>query len=247
MKTSDFTLGYDLDEWNYYGEKMPIVTDITPPLNSNALICGMAGSGKTYFQTQLFARLVKAEPSGEFYFADYKRDDAFAHLRGCTRYYPYKQTLDALDAVYSRMNARMSGEDETRNPVTLIWDEYFANILSLMNEDKKKAEEVMRKVGVILMDGRSMSIRLITSCQNPYAKAFADGSKINYGMIIVLGAFKRSVYETALLEHIDEVKGREFSRGEGSVWLEQSGLHFIKVPQVRDIEGMNDLCVSALS
>ena len=247
MKNSDFTLGYDLDDWHYYGERTPIVTDISSDTTSHALICGASGSGKSYFQAQFFARLVKAEPDGEFYFADYKRDDSFAHLRGCTRYYPHKRTLDALDALYNRMNARMSGEDETRNPVTLIWDEYIANVLSLLNEDKKKAEVVMNKVSEILMDGRSMSIRLVISTQRPDAKAFPDGSRINCGIIVVLGAYKQSVYKVALPEYMDEVKGRKFRRGEGSVWLERSGLHYIKVPQMRDIEAINDVCVGALS
>jgi len=247
MKNFDFTLGYDLDDWHYYGEKTPIVTDITPPLNSNTVICGMAGSGKSYFESQFFARLVKAEPTGEVYFADYKREDAFAHLQACTRYYPYEQTLDALDTVYCRLNARQSGEDMSRNPITLIWDEYIANILALLNEDKKKAEMVMRQVSKILMLGRSMAIRLIISCQRPDAVAFPVGSRLNYGIIVVLGAFNRSVYEMMMPEYMDKVKGREFRRGEGSVWLERSGLHFIKIPQVRDITGMNDVCRLALS
>jgi len=247
MMNSDFLVGYDLDEWNYFGERTPIVTDISSDTTSHALICGASGSGKSYFQAQFFARLVKAEPSGVFYFADYKRDDSFAHLRGCTRYYPHKRTLDALDVLYSCMQARMSGEDETRHPVTLIWDEYIANILSLMNEDKKKAEVVMNKVSEILMDGRSMSVRLVISTQRPDAKAFPDGSRINCGIIVVLGAYKQSVYKVALPEYMDEVKGRKFRRGEGSVWLERSGLHYIKVPQMRDIEAINDVCVGALS
>ena len=247
MKNSDFVLGYDLDAWKDYGEKSPIITDISPSTNSHMLICGMAGSGKSYFEAQLFSRLVRASPGGEFYFADYKREDAFAHLQDCTRYYPYKRTLEALDAVYHRLNARMSGEDKSRNPVTLIWDEYIANVLALLNEDKKKAENVMRKVSEILMMGRSMSVRLIVSCQRPDAVAFPVGSRLNYGIIVVLGAFVRSVYEMLMPDCMDKVKGREFGRGEGSVLLQGSQLHFIKVPQVVDIEGMNDVCKGALS
>lgn len=246
-KTSDFTLGYDLNAWNNYGEKTPITTDISPTENSNILICGMAGSGKSYFESQLFARLIKANPSSTFYFADYKREDAFTHLHDCTRYYAYKRTLDALDVVYERLNARQSGEDTSRHPITLIWDEYMANILSLMSEDKKKAEAAMRKVGEILMMGRSMSVRLIISCQRPDAVAFPVGSRFNYGIIVVLGAVNRSVYEMLMPDFMDKVKGRVFGRGEGAVLLQGSQLHFIKVPEVRDVGAMNDLCVGALS
>ena len=240
-------LGYDLDALNDYGNKVPITTPITPDTNSHMLICGMSGSGKSYFQTQLFARLAKADPSGEFYFADYKAEDAFEYLWGLPRYFAYKNTLHALDAVYDRLNARLSGEDDSRNPVTLIWDEYIANILALHNEDKKQAAVVMNQVSEILLMGRSKSVRLIVSCQRPDAVAFPVGSRLNYGVVVILGAAVRSIYEMLMPDHMDRVKGREFGQGEGTVLLQGSQLHFIKVPTVKSMEDVQATCRSALS
>ena len=240
-------LGYDLDAFNDYGDKTPITTPITPDTNSHILICGMSGSGKSYFESQLFARLARAEPGSEFYFADYKAEDAFAYLQDCPRYCAYKNTLYALDAVYDRLNARLSGEDETRNPVTLIWDEYIANILALYNEDKKRAAVVMNQVSEILLMGRSKSVRLIVSCQRPDAVAFPVGSRLNYGVVVILGAAVRSIYEMLMPDHMDKIKGREFGQGEGAVLLQGSYLHFVKVPQTKDIEGLEAVCRGALS
>jgi hypothetical protein len=45
----------------------------------------------------------------------------------------------------------------------------------------------------------------------------------------------------------DEVQGRKFRRGEGVVLLQGSELHFIKVPMVRDVERIHQLCIKALS
>jgi len=146
--------------------------------------------------------------------------------------------------VYNRLNARLSGEDKSRNPVTLIWDEYIANILALANEDKKKAAVVMNKVSEILLMGRSKSVRLIVSCQRPDAVAFPVGSRLNYGVVVVLGAFVRSVYDMLMPDHIEQVKGREFGLGEGTVLLQGSQLHFIKVPKTSNVE---ELCKGALS
>jgi adenylate kinase family enzyme len=248
MPTSKlFPLGYDLDAFNDYGDKAPITTPITPDTNSHMLFCGMSGSGKSYFQTQIFARLAKADLSGEFYFADYKAEDAFAHLRDCPRYLCYGDTLHALDAVYTRLNARLSGEDETRNPVTLIWDEYMANILALTNKDKKLAAVVKNQVSEILLMGRSKSIRLIVSCQRPDAEGFPVGSRLNYGVVVILGAAVQSIYEMLMPDHMDKVKGREFGQGEGTVLLQGSHLHFIKVPQSTDIENLQAVCRGALS
>ena len=81
--------------------------------------------------------------NGRIYFADFKQDDQFIYMRKCPRYYPYDKTLEALEIVYEIMHKRQSGEDDSRDPITLIWDEYMANILALQSISKKEAEEAM--------------------------------------------------------------------------------------------------------
>jgi len=240
-------LGYDLDAWNGYGAKIPITSDISPKTNSHILICGMSGSGKSYYENTLFSKLVITEPHGEFHFADYKGEDSFAYLRGCPRYYPYKNTLQALDAVYARLNARQSGEDESCYPITLIWDEYMANVLSLVNEDKKSAAVVMNKVSELLLLGRSLSVRLITTMQRPDSIAFPAGSRLNYGIVVALGAAIKSIYEMLMPDFMEQVKCRVFGQGEGIVLLQGSQLRFVKVGTVQDSERMRQICVKALS
>lgn len=246
------TLGYELDAWKMYREKVPISIDLSPKINSHMLLCGMSGSGKSYLENQILAKLALAEPDGEVFFGDYKQDDAFAYLRGCPRYYGYKDTLQALDTVHSRLLARQSGEDTSRNPVTLIWDEYMAQILELINSDKlnKKsasAATAMNHVGEALMLGRSLGpIRLVTSCQRPDALAFPAGSRLNYGVVVVLGAAVRSIYEMLLPDHMEQVKGRQFGRGEGVALFQGSELHFIKVSAVSNPHRMEEICIKAL-
>lgn len=241
------TLGYDLDSWKLYREKVPISIDLSPKTNSHILLCGMSGSGKSYLENQILAKLALAEPDGVIYFGDYKQDDSFFQLRTCPRYYPYKDTLAALDIVHGRLLARQSGEETSRNPVTLIWDEYMAQALSLISEDKKVASAVMNKVGEILMLGRSLGpVRLIISCQRADALAFPAGSRLNYGVVVVLGAAVRSIYEMLLPDHIEQTKGRQFERGEGVILLQGSELNYIKVPMVRDVGHMEEICIKAL-
>ena len=240
-------LGYSLDTWNTFGLKQPITIDLSPSTNSHILLCGMSGSGKSYLEQSILCKLSLAAPDGEIYFSDYKSDDSFSYLRGCPRYYCYKNTLDALEIVHSRLMARQSGEDTTRTPVTLIWDEYMAQALSLLSEDKKKAAAIMGKVSEILLLGRSLAVRLIVACQRPDALAFPAGSRLNYGIIVILGAAVKSIYEMLLPDFRDEVKGRTFGRGEGVVLLQGSELHFIKVATVRDTERMKQLCIASLS
>ena len=238
------TLGYDLDRWRLFGEKVPITIDLSPRTNSHILLCGMSGSGKSYLENQILTKLALAEPDGEIHFADYKGDDSFQYLENCARYYSYKDTLKALEIVHGSLLARQSGADTARNPITLIWDEYMAAALNSISEDKKKANVMMGKVSEILLLGRSLSIRLVISCQRPDALAFPAGSRLNYGVVVVLGAAVRSIYEMLLPDFM--VKGRQFGRGEGVALLQGSELHYIKVPVVRNVQRMEGISIQAL-
>lgn len=252
ISTSDssaMVLGYNLERWNDRREKTPVSIDLSPKANSHVLLSGMSGSGKSYMEHQVLARLILAEKerNGEYFFADYKSDDTFSYLQDCPRYFSYKDTLQALNIVHSRLLARQSGEDSSRNPITLIFDEYVALVLNLISGDKKAAAVVMGKISEVLLLGRSLSVRLIVACQRPDALAFPAGSRLNYGVVVVLGAAVRSIYEMLLPDHMEQVKGRQFGRGEGVALLQGAELHFLKVPIVRNEPHLRQICTEALS
>ena len=94
MKNSDILLAYDYDKWYYYGTKSPINVDMSVNTNSHILLSGMSGSGKSYFLNQIFARICLQSKDNSVYFADFKQDDSFSHLRNCKNYYPYDKTTD---------------------------------------------------------------------------------------------------------------------------------------------------------
>ena len=101
MNNFDLILGYDYDEWYGYGRKTQMVTDISSMSNSHILICGMSGSGKSYSENLLFAKIATlGERRGKIYFADFKQDDQFLYLRKCPRYFPYDKTLEASMTVF---------------------------------------------------------------------------------------------------------------------------------------------------
>ena len=107
----------------------------------------------------------------------------------------------------------------------------------------------MRKVSEILMLGRSLSVRLACVCQRPDVSAgFPFGSRLNYGVVVVVGAAIRSIYDMLLpKECIDQIGDRHFRVGEGVVLLQGSQLRFLKVPVIRDEQRMKELCIEALN
>lgn len=247
MKESNILIGYEYDAWVNYNEKIKIEINCSTHVNSHLLISGMSGSGKSYLINQVLARFSK-NTNTMIYFADFKQDDAFSHLSQCERYYPYTKTTEALEIVYEILHNRQSGIDKSRNSVTLIWDEYMANILFLQGIEKKKADSVMKKVSEILMLGRSLAVRLVISCQRLYAIAFPTGSRLNYGIIIIIGAAIKSIYEMLLpKEYIEKIAGRCFNVGEGVMLNQGSELHFLKIPMIMDNEELKALCIKGLS
>lgn len=249
IPSDNLFIGYDYDAWYGYSDKIPITVDASTKNNSHTLICGMSGSGKSYLTNQYFAKIcLHGGQESVVYFADFKQDDSFAHLRNCPRYYPYDKTIEALEIVYDILHKRQSGEDTSRNFVTLVWDEYMANILALQGSSKKQAEPVMHKVSEILMLGRSLAVRLVIACQRPDAQAFPTGSRLNFGVIVIVGAMMESIY-TMLMpkELMEKVGNREFHTGEGVMLWQGAELHFIKVPVVRNEEKMKAICVEALT
>ena len=102
IPSKDLLIGYDYDAWYGYSKKIPVTVDAYTKNNSQTLICGMSGSGKSYLTNQYFARIcLHGGGDSVVFFADFKQDDCFSHLRGCPRYYPYDKTIEALDEVLS--------------------------------------------------------------------------------------------------------------------------------------------------
>lgn len=242
-------IGYDYDAWYGYAEKIAVSVNVSTKANSHTLICGMSGSGKSYLTNQYLARIcLHGGKDSVIYFSDFKGDDSFSYLRDSSRYFFYDKTIDALDEVYTIMHKRQCGEDTSRHFVTLVWDEYMANILALLGTEKKKAEAVMHKVSEILMLGRSLAVRLVIACQRPDASAFPTGSRLNFGIIIIVGATLESIYSMLMpKELIEKVGNREFHTGEGVMLWQGSELRFIKVPVIRDEEKMKAICIDALT
>lgn len=64
----------------------------------------------------------------------------------------------------------------------------------------------------------------------------------------MLGSALKSSYEMVMpKEFIEEVGERKFTTGEGILLLQGAELHFIKIPLVKDMQTMQEICVKALS
>lgn len=122
IPSNELLIGYDYDAWYGYSEKVPVCVDASLKNNTQTLICGMSGSGKSYLVNQYLARIcLHGGEDSVVYFSDFKQDDSYSYLKGCPRYYPYDKTLDALEEVYE---INFLGLDLTVMPGD-VWKDFF--------------------------------------------------------------------------------------------------------------------------
>ncbi len=109
----------------------------------------------------------------------------------------------------------------------LVFDEWAGFLLSL---DKKEQEEVLKKMGQILMIGRSMNVQTIVAMQRPDALFFKNGARDNFSLILALGNLsadgKHMIFSS---EYIDQIQPCT-KIGEGYALLSGSEMNRIRLP-----------------
>lgn len=218
---------------------IPVDLDAHPHL----LCVGATGTGKTYALALLMGKLAKYEPEAHLVICDYKKS-GFGWLDGRPGFYGYTDVLDGLDSVYAEFSARLEANDPARNArkIILLMDEYGALVSSL---DKKAAEEVKRKVGNILLMGRSLGIHLIVGIQRADAEYFRAGARDQFGAVLMLGNLSKEQKAMLAPDHRESMTATN-QRGQGYLLLDGQGLSRIQVPQVTDTARLHQVIKNRL-
>lgn len=220
-----------------YGVIRPVyVTPFNPP---HICICGASGSGKTFLEAQLLARLAEHKDYG-LIFSDFKGID-FPYLMRCPAYYPHMGVGTALDYITAEMNRRMSNPLPYYKPIFCVFDEW-SGYLNLL--DRKGQDEAKKKLSALLMLARGASICIVLVMQRMDASNFGS-SRDNIGHIICMG----SQSEEAKRMISPDYKDMLLPQGRGKGYLVSDGRLPIPVtvPDVRDPEHIHTILKQALS
>lgn len=213
------------------GVKNPVPIDFAK--TPHALFIGSSGTGKSYALRLMIGKIALHEAGSRVWLCDFKGDDDFAFLNGCARYYQYAEVGNGLDEFYRVFEARQSGEDKSRTPMFFVFDEYAAYINFL---DKKPAEEVKRKLSILLMMGRSFRCHCIFAVQRGDAEIFAK-ARDNFSLIIAMGNISK---ESALMFGFDrEQMIPVTSIGGGHILFNGTEMTAIQVPAVESPRKLN--------
>lgn len=216
-----------------YGIRQYVIWN--PSVAPHFVVFGATGSGKTYGTKLILARISKEVPDSQFYVADFKGDSDFSVLNNAKRFFRFTDCEHCLDEFYLHFQRRQSGEDKTRNFLLLYFGEWASYI---MNVDKKRAEEDKKKLGTLLMLGRSFNIHVGISQQRVDAAYFSAGSRDQYNVVIALGNLSTEGKEMMFREYKDQMKP---DRKQGTGYMITNGTDFvpIQVPYISNMDKVN--------
>ena len=147
-------LGWNLETYETYGIKQPILLDIWK--KPSGLVTGASGSGKSYFVTAFLHHILHIY--GEkvvVYYCDFKSDDATSYLTSYQRYYKGEQCADGLTAYYKEFHAVKDGQRDGKLRL-LFFDEWAGFLLWESQQSKKQADLYKGMLQEILLMGRSL-------------------------------------------------------------------------------------------
>jgi len=216
-------LFYDLDLLAG-GIKCPVCWN--PQTHPHTLIIGTTGSGKTYFEKIMAAKISKHIPESRLWVLDYKMVD-FAFLSEL--YFPYDKYEDGLLHFHAEFRSRLNGSSD-RRPIFCLLEEYGAFITAC---DKKKAEEMKAIVAEILFLGRSLSVFIVCGLQRAEASYFQSGARDQFSQILALGNISATQKEMILPDHKAQMT-LNCGRGQGYLLQDGKSLRRVQVPAVKD-------------
>ncbi len=194
---------------------------------------GTTGSGKTYALKLLCGKLVKYG-NAKLTVCDGKGGGDFDFLKGCDRYAAIDVTA-VFDRFYNSFLARQRGEDESRDMMVLMFDEWSAYLDGL--DEKKRMESQRKKLGQLLRLGRSFRVHVLVGQQRMDSTYF-QGFRENFNLVIGLSNLSKESRDMFFSEYKEQM---EPDRARGTGYMTVNGASFtpVAVPKVNDLDKLH--------
>ena len=194
---------------------------------------GTTGSGKTYAVKLLCGKLVKYG-NAKLTVCDGKGGGDFDFLKGCDRYAAIDVTA-VFDRFYNSFLARQRGEDESRDIMCLLFDEWSAYLDGL--DEKKQMEAQRKKLGQLLRLGLSFRTHVLLSQQRMDSTYF-QGFRENFNLVIGLSNLSKESRDMFFSEYKEQM---EPDRARGTGYMTVNGASFtpVAVPKVNDLDKLH--------
>lgn len=218
---------------DYLRQGLRIPIDWDTELAPMTCCFGATGSGKTYALKLMCGKLVKYGKA-KLTVCDGKGGGDFDFLRGCERYDAIEVTT-VFNNFYQSFLARQKGEDESRDIMCLLFDEWSAYLDSL--DSKKEVEAQRKKLGQLLRLGRSFHVHVIVGQQRMDSTYF-QGFRENFNIVIGLSNLSKESRDMFFSEYKEQI---EPDRARGTGYMTVNGANFnpVAVPKVNDLDKLH--------
>lgn len=214
-------LGYCLPDFEQYGIKRPILTDLVRC--PHTLISGKSGSGKS--QTFLwYAYQMLMEKESWLYFSDFKGGKEYGQLRGNHAYAYADQAVQMIYDYYEVYTKFRKEADPACPHLTLAVEEWSGLLNYIESKDKKQKADLMGKVGEMLALGRGIGngIGIALMVQRADSSNFSAGSREQFQNIVSFGRCSKEQKQMLFPDYETE-KMRNFSAGQGIALVDGQG------------------------
>lgn len=208
--------------------------NINVKITGHLCIVGGTGSGKSVCTLYCLYNLLK-NYEVELSICDFKKSGDYTGI--AKKFAEFTEVTECIETFYK--DYQITPENNTSIKILLI-DEYAGYIIWLMQNDKKKAEEIKQIVSEILMLGRSRRCFIWSVQQRISASLYPSGIGAidNFQICIGLGRLsvesRKSLFAGEHMENVSFENGFIPKTGEGLVLIDGEELQPIKIPFISD-------------
>lgn len=203
---------------------------------------GASGSGKTFLNKLIIARVSLKIPNSSVTVLDFKADD-YHFARNCRNLHEFDKVKEGLEKFYHDFLLRQHGQDTDRSFKLLVIEE-LSSIMGYFG--KKDVEEMKTQIANLTFMGRSANCHLLISTQRPDSTMFHAGVRDSLGLFISLGNLSKegkNMIFNGFQDDMTEIHGQ----GSGYMLVNGSELFSIKVPQVKRLAKLEHYIKQALN
>lgn len=229
-------LGWDMEIYEEYGIKKPIILDIWK--KPSGLITGASGSGKSYFVTILLNHILQVY--GELvviYYCDFKSSEDTQYLSQYCCYYAGEKCGDGFAAYYEEYQAVKAGKRDGKLRL-IFFDEWAGFQLWEMQRSRKQAEIYKGMLQEILLMGRSLLCGAWIILQRPDSTWISARENFHNICCFLSGGVSSELGKMISLEEeiTKKIKQRDFFRtGEAIFKSDGEKTKFMAVGEIPDI------------
>lgn len=227
-------LGYDIQT------QAPIYADLCK--TAHACYAGGTDSGKSTSVLFALNGLLSLPVEVDLFIADFKKSGDY---KGLSRNFAeFDKTTELIDFYYEEFERT---PEKCPKLKILVLDEYAGYIIWLMQNDKKKCEEIKSKISNLLMMGRSKHCCVWTIQQRMTAQLFSAGIGAcdNYGTSIGMARMsadgRRALFSGEHFEDKEFEESYHPGQGQGICLIQGQPLRAIQIPRVSDVGKLHAL------